>query len=309
MDKASPVFLDSSASFGFEFADQFLQYPPPSYSVPIPQASPRLGFSSLNIGTPEFGSYPGGPAYSSSAPTTPNQRPFTPVDAISPQVTSLAQLQHGNHSNSELSANDGFQSSGKHSRATHSGRSESPVAMNPAASKQPGAGLVHRQPLRRGSSTSTAATRAKERMAKRRARDDDLDSDEDLNDVDYAPAGNDSFDGAGKGTSKRKEDVRRQRIESEQRRRDELREGYRKLKGVLPVSNQKSSKVSLLDRATLHIKYLEMTQQQLQARLQAAEMETQRLRLVNEKMMLATAEQNQQAMAAAAAAQVNMAHY
>jgi hypothetical protein len=48
--------------------------------------------------------------------------------------------------------------------------------------------------------------------------------------------------------STRKEATRRQRIEAEQRRRDELRDGYAKLKDVLPVSNQKSSKVSLLER-------------------------------------------------------------
>ncbi len=46
----------------------------------------------------------------------------------------------------------------------------------------------------------------------------------------------------------RKEITRRQRIEAEQRRRDELREGYAKLKDVLPITNQKSSKVSLLER-------------------------------------------------------------
>lgn len=46
----------------------------------------------------------------------------------------------------------------------------------------------------------------------------------------------------------RKEATRRQRIEAEQRRRDELREGYARLKDVLPLSNQKSSKVSLLER-------------------------------------------------------------
>ena len=48
----------------------------------------------------------------------------------------------------------------------------------------------------------------------------------------------------------RKEATRRQRIEAEQRRRDELRDGYARLKDVLPVSNQKSSKVSLLERGT-----------------------------------------------------------
>ena len=50
----------------------------------------------------------------------------------------------------------------------------------------------------------------------------------------------------------RKEATRRQRIEAEQRRRDELRDGYARLKDVLPTSNQKSSKVSLLDRGSCH---------------------------------------------------------
>lgn len=49
----------------------------------------------------------------------------------------------------------------------------------------------------------------------------------------------------------RKEATRKQRIEAEQRRRDELREGYARLKDVLPLSNQKSSKVSLLERGKL----------------------------------------------------------
>jgi hypothetical protein len=53
--------------------------------------------------------------------------------------------------------------------------------------------------------------------------------------------------------STRKEATRRQRIEAEQRRRDELRDGYAKLKDVLPVSNQKSSKVSLLERGNYSI--------------------------------------------------------
>jgi len=70
-----------------------------------------------------------------------------------------------------------------------------------------------------------------------------------------------------------REEICRQCIESEQRRCDELRGSHRRLKDVLPVSNQKSSKISLLDRATTHIKYLEMTQQQLQTRLQQAENE------------------------------------
>lgn len=56
--------------------------------------------------------------------------------------------------------------------------------------------------------------------------------------------------------STRKEATRRQRIEAEQKRRDELRDGYAKLKDVLPVSNQKSSKVNLLERGMLFLPFL-----------------------------------------------------
>ena len=103
---------------------------------------------------------------------------------------------------------------------------------------------------------------------------------------------------------RRRETVRKQRIESEQRRRDELREGYSRLKESLPASNQKASKVSLLERGTLvlpcikfnilivyclatgHIKYLEAIKGQLEARLKGADHEVHRLRTVNEALML-----------------------
>ena len=71
------------------------------------------------------------------------------------------------------------------------------------------------------------------------------------------------------------EETRRRRTELEQRRRDELRDSYRRLKGA--VSDQKPdqkptfSKASLLDCATTYIKCLE-------TRLQEAENETARLR-------------------------------
>jgi hypothetical protein len=88
----------------------------------------------------------------------------------------------------------------------------------------------------------------------------------------------------------RKEATRRQRIEAEQRRRDELRDGYAKLKEVLPISNQKSSKVSLLERATNHIVALEKANKELQGRLASLEQEMQRLRSINEKISLTAAE-------------------
>ena len=72
---------------------------------------------------------------------------------------------------------------------------------------------------------------------------------DDFSDDDFSPAG-----GLTASNEVRCEEIHRQCIELEQRRRDELRDGYRRFKDALPVSNQKSSKFSLLDRATTHIK-------------------------------------------------------
>lgn len=87
--------------------------------------------------------------------------------------------------------------------------------------------------------------------------------------------------------STRKEATRRQRIEAEQKRRDELRDGYAKLKDVLPVSNQKSSKVNLLERATSRIVQLETENQKLEKRMEALHDDIARLQSLNEKISLA----------------------
>ena len=63
----------------------------------------------------------------------------------------------------------------------------------------------------------------------------------------------DSNEDMGVNFDERREAIRRQRIEAEQRRRDELRDGYARLKDVLPVSNLKSSKVSLLERGIIFL--------------------------------------------------------
>jgi len=112
-----------------------------------------------------------------------------------------------------------------------------------------------------------------------RSNDDDSDEDED-----FQPS---SLPVGGSADSRR-ETIRKQRIESEQRRRDELRDGYARLKETLPASNQKSSKVSLLDRATSHLRYLDSVREQLENKLRQAETEVQRLRNVNEALMLNT---------------------
>ncbi|QRW13138.1 helix loop helix DNA-binding domain protein [Ceratobasidium sp. AG-Ba] len=58
-------------------------------------------------------------------------------------------------------------------------------------------------------------------------------------------------------------DVRRRKIvESEQRRRNDLRGGFARLKDALPVSREKCSKMVLLDRAATYIRQLEATIQE-----------------------------------------------
>jgi hypothetical protein len=130
--------------------------------------------------------------------------------------------------------------------------------------------------------------REKRRRAAAAKREDDDDDDDDIDD----DAPNGMLPTSEIVVAKRREEIRRQRIESEQRRRDELRDGYRKLKDVLPSSNQKSSKVSLLDRATTHIRYLELTTAQMVQKVAELEAETARLRQVNETLMLSAAERS-----------------
>ncbi|KAI3622561.1 hypothetical protein WG66_015781 [Moniliophthora roreri] len=142
-------------------------------------------------------------------------------------------------------------------------------ANSPSSSR--GNSLVHRHVRYNPTPSPTSSSG-------RRSRGRSHDSDED-------DMGAQAFDNVNLAHS-RKEATRRQRIEAEQRRRDELRDGYAKLKDVLPVSNQKSSKVSLLERATNYIVQLENTNRDLQARLQLLEQEMQRLRALNEKISL-----------------------
>lgn len=112
----------------------------------------------------------------------------------------------------------------------HHGHSRNSSATGSPSSSRANS-LVHRNPLRYNPTPSPTSSSG------RRSRGRSLSDDDDM--------------GIGLAESlanTRKEATRRQRIEAEQRRRDELRDGYARLKEVLPVSNQKSSKVSLLER-------------------------------------------------------------
>ena len=103
------------------------------------------------------------------------------------------------------------------------------------------------------------------RKRKRRSgKDDDLSGDDDnVTPASAAPTTSDQH-------IPRCTEIRRQRLEFELSRRDELRNSYRRLKDALPVSNSET-KVLLLNRATAHIKSLEL-------RVQQAENEAARLR-------------------------------
>lgn len=196
--------------------------------MPASGPSPRLSFDALNLPSGLLDC-----AYSSGASFTtgsPAARPFTPPDSICPPALS--------HPTAGELSSDSMPSSRK-------GRSNSL-----ASSASPGS-------AHGGLPSSTASSRASHRFnplggaqrplrerkaAARRQSKDDFASDDEEEDFGASTLA------SGANSDQRREEIRRQRIESEQRRRDELRDGYRRLKEVLPVSNQKSSKVSLLDR-------------------------------------------------------------
>ncbi|KAG6851359.1 hypothetical protein H0H93_005757 [Arthromyces matolae] len=251
IDDQFSSYLDSSMDYGL---NPFPQSPAYGIAVGLPATESPLSFATLNLPTSEY-TYSPSPA-----------RPYTPDDGQSVSPPSLTyQLSAG-----ELSS-DGLPASGRRSRASTTGSSSANV---PYAATVP---RSHRfNPIVPPGARPAARAQHKRKMS--RGNEDSDEEDEEFMPL-QASSGNDS----------RRETIRRQRIESEQRRRDELRDGYARLKETLPPSNQKSSKVSLLDRATSHLKYLDTMKNRLENQLKAAEQEVHRLRSVNEALMLSTA--------------------
>ncbi|KAL6307664.1 hypothetical protein BKA93DRAFT_767176, partial [Sparassis latifolia] len=222
LDNAKPHtdFMDSANFGNYDLSTglDYLQYPHSPFAIGLPsEGSPRLGFNSLNLtnGMNEY-TYSSGGTYNGSSPG----RPFTPSGIYPGALNTL--------SAGELSSADSVTSSrSRRGSGTHS----------PGPSVPPGS-LAAVPRSHRFNPIAATVTRSSTRQ-KKRAKVDEFasDDDDDFNPVSTS-ANNDM----------RREEIRRQRIESEQRRRDELRDGYRRLKDALPVSNQKSSKVSLLDR-------------------------------------------------------------
>lgn len=255
--------IDSSFSY-MDNGLEYLQYPPQSppfeLSVGLPATTSPLAFNnSLTLS----GDYTYSPSFNAASPA----RSFTPPDGASISPPTLAY-----NLNNDLSSEGS--PSGRHSR--NSGTS-SPATV-PYAATVP---RSHRfNPI--GAPANRPSLRARRRNSKSNHEESE-DEDEEFQPT-PAPI-------PGASNDARRETIRKQRIESEQRRRDELRDGYARLKETLPPSNQKSSKVSLLDRATSHIRYLETVKEQLEMRLKSAEAEVHRLRNVNEALMLGTAGQ------------------
>ncbi|GJJ09948.1 hypothetical protein Clacol_004172 [Clathrus columnatus] len=287
IDPSSPNFsydFSADGSSAFDFTSSYTVYP----------SSPRMDFGSLALNSPHpagphpgsffthFGSTgsssmnPGGSP--NSLTSVSSHRPLTPLEGatISPPLTYPAPV-----SGSEMEPLDDAPGTGANSPT--GGRAAQHHLARGAARYSP----MATRPARPAARKSTAATR----RSLRREEDDISDEEGDGLGDDVA-LGMDVGVTSSEVITRRREEIRRQRIESEQRRRDELREGYAKLKHTLPVSNQKSSKVSLLDRAVTYIRQLEANQTTLQTRLNNAEEELKRQRDVNEGLMRTLTEQH-----------------
>ncbi|KIK26832.1 hypothetical protein PISMIDRAFT_634734 [Pisolithus microcarpus 441] len=241
----SPSFID--APFGYDSLnlEPYLQYPESPYGVSMKacntrssSSSLRLDFDSLNLAN-TIGEY----SYSSApyATASPGGPYMLPDNSISPPA--VYNISAGELSSDSLNSGRCSGGSGTHSPAS--------VHSVPYAATVP---QSHRfNPI------TPPATLSATKSACRKSRNDDSDNE----DKEFQPTTQQRCSLNSGNNDARRETICNQRIESEQRRRDELWDGYCRLTDALPVSNQKSSKVSLLDRATTHVKYLEMTAKQL----------------------------------------------
>ncbi|KAF5319046.1 hypothetical protein D9611_012682 [Ephemerocybe angulata] len=167
---------------------------------------------------------------------------------------------------------------------------ETSLDNTPRGRARPGSSVPYQATVPRSQQFNPIAARAVSRpilMHKRRtsrSNDESEDEDEELQPTAVTSGSNDS----------RLKATRKQRIESEKRRRGDLRDGLARLKHTLPLTNQKLNNGSVLKRATSHIRSLETVKEQLELRLKSAEAEVHRLRNVSEAFMLGAASQRQQ---------------
>ncbi|KAK7058609.1 hypothetical protein VNI00_002245 [Paramarasmius palmivorus] len=254
-----PIAVQGQYFYSSDQESQFIPYASPMQQYPIVHDSTQSRHSNemLQQQQQQGLQYPNmtmmyqNPVYGASSPHVPLPLSHSPPPPSPETYDPLSPPISG----SDTSADGVYNSSGANSPSSSRGNS-----------------LVHRHHRYNPTPSPTSSSG-------RRSRGRSHDSDDD-------EMGAQAYEQSTNLAHSRKEATRRQRIEAEQRRRDELRDGYAKLKDVLPVSNQKSSKVSLLERATNYIVQLENTNRELQARLQLLDQEMQRLRALNEKISL-----------------------
>ncbi|KAF8640824.1 hypothetical protein AX17_000473 [Amanita inopinata Kibby_2008] len=256
----TPSYVDGlDNTFSYMDNLDYLQYPQsPSFGMSMTLSNP----SSSPMAFPSLSLPPTMSEYTYTPPSFPGSqaKPFVATEGVGICPPALYDLSSGEVSSDSARPNRGASNSPPasltYSAAVPRSQRYNPIAIPPSRAR-----IAQK---RRGS----------------RSNDESDEEDEEFQPTTAATTAN---------VESRRETIRKQRIESEQRRRDELREGYARLKETLPASNQKSSKVSLLDRATGHIRYLESVNEQLEKRLQIAEAEVNRLRSVNETLMINTA--------------------
>ncbi|KAK0465506.1 uncharacterized protein EV420DRAFT_1514650 [Desarmillaria tabescens] len=251
----SPFLMDN-----IESAMDYLQYPPspsPPFGSSLNASASSGGeYDGVNLSHPMGGDY----TYTASPFSNSSPQPYMGEDlGISPRAMTYA-------------GDEDRTLSGRRSRASN----DSPPPSIPYAATVP---RSHRHdPI--GAATRRNSTARKVQKARKRKASDESDDDDDEYQV--SPS-------AGGPMDNRRESVRQQRIESEQKRRDELRRNYDLLRDVLPPTQQRTSKVHLLSRASEYIRELETTQSESRSRLQAFETEVKRLREINDALMMGTA--------------------
>lgn len=237
----------------------YLQYPPSPSPAFTGSMSNSAEFDGLISG--QMGDY----MYTASPFSNTSPQPYMPGDELS--ISPRAMI-------SNISDNE--RSSGRRSRASN-GSAGSPPSI-PYAATIPRATRSDRYDPMSSIGRRNSTTSRRVQKARRRRNSDESDEDED--DEEYQ--GSNASSGP---MENRRESVRQQRIESEQRRRDDLRRHYDQLRDVLPPQQVRLSKVSILAKATEYIRELEVKNSHEVSKVENLTAEITRLRQVHDTLI------------------------
>ncbi|KIY69360.1 hypothetical protein CYLTODRAFT_452665 [Cylindrobasidium torrendii FP15055 ss-10] len=238
-------------------AMDYLQYPP---SPGAPAFSSGTDFDGLITG--QMGDY----MYTASPFSNTSPQPYMP----SPDVSVSPRAMVGNISDSDRPSTRHSRGSGSPPAIPYAATVPRSVARHPHSADR-------FDPMTTVGRRNSATNRRVQKARRRRNSDESDDEDED-----------DEYHGSnssGGPVETRRESVRQQRIESEQRRRDDLRRHYDQLRDVLPPQQVRLSKVSILAKATEHIKELEAKNRLEAGRVDTLTSEISRLRQVHDTLI------------------------